>query len=267
MNNIVEYKQGTYDFSKVEEKVKEVTTDLSKYDFKNLVVDEDNKKEIKALRSKFNKEFKEYEDFRKSFKKEVLKPYEEFEEVYKPLADLFKQADVDLKEGISMIENEQIKEVVESTENYFKELIKDTPLDFLKYEQANLVIKLSDSKKSRETYLETFVERVKNDVCTIDTLKHKERVRVAYDSNGLDLNNAITSVNLAIEKEEEMKRVAELKNEVNDSEIIEVVENNPKMNNVAKEFTMTFEVTAPKHELSMIKEFMVKNHIKFKGVM
>lgn len=277
MNELIKYEQPTYDFSKVDEKVKEVTQELSKYNFDELVITEDNKSEIKKVRTKFGKEFKEFEDFRKQFKKNVMIPYDEFEKVYKPLSDLYKKADSDLKNGIAKIENQQINEVESWAKSYFTDLVNGSKVEFLNYEQANLVIKLSDSKKSRETLLQSFVNGVKSDVDTIDTLPNKERVRVAYEGNGLDLNKAITEVNLAIKREEEMKRLREEREELEQAKAEEVKPQEEKFMEqnifneevhapiVEEKLKITFTIEDTKENIIKVREFMRANGINYKG--
>ena len=72
----------------------------------SLVCTEETYKQVKQVRSELNKEFTELEDRRKEIKAQILKPYQDFEAVYKDCAgDLYKAADIKLRDKIAEVEN------------------------------------------------------------------------------------------------------------------------------------------------------------------
>ena len=82
----------------IEERVKNAT---------NLVCTEESIKTIKEIRAELNKDYKEFETKRKLVKEQVLKPYNDFEIVYKEcISDKFRNADLILKGKIDKVENE-----------------------------------------------------------------------------------------------------------------------------------------------------------------
>ena len=69
----------------IEEHLKELSTEIDKKveNAKSLICTEENVKTIKQVRADLNKEFKEVEQQRKTVKEQVLKPYNDFETIYK----------------------------------------------------------------------------------------------------------------------------------------------------------------------------------------
>ena len=72
----------------------------------SLICTEDTVKEVKKERAELNKEFTALENERKRVKSAILKPYEEFEAVYKEcVSAAYKAADETLKGKIADVEN------------------------------------------------------------------------------------------------------------------------------------------------------------------
>ena len=126
--------------AEIDEKVKSAVS---------LVCTEENVKVIKEIRANLNKESKEFEDKRKQVKSEIMKPYEEFESIYKEcISDKYKTADVELKNKIDSVENELKENKKAEVVNYFNEYLNSKNIDFVTFEKANINITLSASMKS-----------------------------------------------------------------------------------------------------------------------
>ena len=81
----------------IEEQLKKVSADIDERvkNATSLVCTEETVKMIKELRAELNKDYKEFEAQRKVVKEQVLKPYNDFEDIYKKcISDKFKNADL-----------------------------------------------------------------------------------------------------------------------------------------------------------------------------
>jgi len=76
----------------------------------SIEVTKDNIKEVKQMRADLRKQFDAIENQRKKVKQAILKPYDEFEKLYRTsITDVYKSADAELK---SRIESLSTKDVV-----------------------------------------------------------------------------------------------------------------------------------------------------------
>ncbi len=175
---------------------------------------EENKQDIKKLRTSLSKQFSALEEKRKGVKNAILGPYNEFEEVYKAcVTNIFKPADEQLKAKIAAVEDAQKKEKEEKAHKYFDEYVESKGIDFLTFENVGLTINLSISDKKCKDTIKAFVDRVAGDLALIDTQQHKEEILVEYKQS-LDVSKAITSVTTRhrlIEEEERKRAEAEAK--------------------------------------------------------
>ena len=175
---------------------------------------EENKQDIKKLRTSLSKQFSALEEKRKGVKNAILGPYNEFEEVYKEcVTNIFKPADEQLKAKIAAVEDAQKKEKEEKAHKYFDEYVESKGIDFLTFENVGLTINLSISDKKCKDTIKAFVDRVAGDLALIDTQQHKEEILVEYKQS-LDVSKAITSVTTRhrlIEEEERKRAEAEAK--------------------------------------------------------
>lgn len=175
---------------------------------------EDNKQEIKKLRTSLSKQFAALEEKRKGVKKAILDPYNAFEDIYKEcVTNIFKPADAKLKEKIAAVENAQKQEKEEKARKYFDEYVESKGIDFLTFENVGLTINLSISDKKCKDTITAFVDRVSGDLALIDTQQYKDEILVEYKES-LNVSKAITSVTTRhrlIEEEEKRRAEAEAK--------------------------------------------------------
>ena len=67
---------------------------------------EDTYKDIKKIKALLNKDFEVLEDLRKSVKRQILAPYEEFNAIYQAnVTDVFKPAERQLNAKIKLVED------------------------------------------------------------------------------------------------------------------------------------------------------------------
>ena len=222
-----------------------------------LVCTEENVKTIKEIRATLNKESKEYEDKRKQVKAEIMKPYEEFEAIYKEcISDKYKIADAELKNKIDSVENELKANKKAEVENYFDEYLSSKNIDFVTYEQANINITLSASMKSLKEQAKNFIDKIADDLNLIDTQEHKAEILVEYKQS-LNVSNAITTVTNRFKAIEEEKSKEIQRKE----EHVPTIDEVPQMSLDAPEIeeekiTLKFTVKGTRPQLKALKEFL-----------
>lgn len=196
----------------IEEHLKELSEEIEQKveNAKSLVCTEENVKVIKQIRADLNKEFKEVENQRKTVKEQILAPYMKFEEIYKIyIADKYKSADIDLKQKIDNTENELKKQKEQEIREYFEEYRIANNIDFVTFEQANINVTLTASKKALKEQVKKFIDEIVDDLKLIETQECKEEILVEYKQN-LNVSRAIQEVaNRHKLLEEERKRQEE----------------------------------------------------------
>lgn len=211
---------------------------------KSLVCTEDTYKQIKAVRADLNKEYAALEAKRKEIKKQILAPYEQFEQVYKECAgDLYASADRELAAKISEVENGLKAQKETDLVAYFAEYRESLGLneEMVKIADAGIKIGLSDSRKSLREKAAAFLDRIKADLTVIDTLTHGDEVLVEYKKNGFNLTGAMLIVenrHRMIEAERERKEAARAAEEARKAA-------EQKVQEAAQETVFTAPVAAP----------------------
>lgn len=213
----------------IEEQLRKVSEEIDEK-VKNavaLVCNEDTVKVVKDIRASLNKELKDFEDKRKQVKAEVLKPYEDFEKVYKEcIIDKYKTADMDLKNKIDSVENELKANKKAEVVNYFNEYLNSKNIDFVTFESANINVTLTASMKSLKEQAKNFIDKISDDLKLIDTQEHKAEILVEYKQS-LNVSQAITSVTNRFKAIEEEKRKLEKEQELQ-KEIVEIAKESDK---------------------------------------
>lgn len=215
----------------IEEQLRSVSTVIDERvkNATSLVCTEESVKTIKEIRAELNKDYKEFESKRKLVKEQVLKPYNDFENVYKEcISDKFRNADIILKGKIDNIENELKAKKEKEIKDYFEEYKEANNIDFITYGQARINVTLSASMKSLKEQAKSFIDKVVDDLKLIETQEHKTEILVEYKQT-LNVSQAITSVTNRFKAiEEEKKRQEELKQRQTE-EAQRIAEQNIKM--------------------------------------
>lgn len=259
----------------IEEHLKELSTEIDKKveNAKSLICTEENVKTIKQVRADLNKEFKEVEQQRKTVKEQVLKPYDDFETIYKQyISDKYKSADIALKQKIDNVENELKEQKEQEVKDYFEENKIANNIDFVTYEQANINVTLSASMKSLKEQAKTFIDKIVDDLKLIEIQECKEEILVEYKQN-LNVSKSIQDVanrhKLLEEekrKQEEQKVVHIQMNENHEitNQSYEELENifnrpleQPKEEKQEEILTLKFTVRGTKTKLKALKEFLI----------
>lgn len=199
----------------IEEHLKDLSTeiDVKVNNAKKLVCTEETVKTVKQVRADLTKDFKKLEEQRKTVKEQILAPYMQFEEIYKTyVSNRYKEADIDLKQKIDSTENELKKQKENEIKDYFEEYKTANNIDFINYEQANINVTLTASKKSLKEQAKKFIDEIVDDLKLIETQECKEEILVEYKQN-LNVSKSIQEVaNRHKLLEEEKKKQEELKN-------------------------------------------------------
>ena len=246
----------------------EVTAKVN--DAMSLVCTEDTIKKVKDIRSDLNKEFKDFEERRKSVKNAVMQPYNQFEAVYKEcVTELYKKADYDLKSKIDSVEMSIKAEKEKGVCDYFEELCRANNIDFLTFGMANINVTLSASRKSLMEQAKNFVDRVCDDLKLIEVQEHKDEVLFLYKKrDGFSFLNASKSITfvaekykaIEVEKTKEAERQAKVEAEQKAAKKVETIVETltPPKEVEEKEPIMTarFTVKGTRTQLKLLKEFL-----------
>lgn len=236
----------------------------------SLVCTEDTVKDVKKVRSDLNKELKDYEERRKAVKTAIMKPYNDFEEIYKDcISDTYKKADTELKRKIDSVENELKEQKKAEVKGYFDEYLTATGIDFVTFENANINVTLSASMKSLKEQAKAFVDKIVDDLNLIDTQEHKDEILYEYKQS-LNVSNAITMVAnrykaieeaKAREEERKAREQAEAEATAKVESVVEAVAP-PTVEPIAppveeeKTYTLKFTVRGTMSQLKALKEFL-----------
>lgn len=258
----------------IEEHLKSVKEDIQRRTdlAVSLVCTEDTIKEIKKTRSELNKEFTAYETARKEIKEQVMRPYNDFEAVYKDcISDIFKTADSTLKDRISEVEGEVKKAKEQDVVEYFNEYRVSKGIDFIDYEDAGIIITLTASKKSLKEQAKKFIDKVVEDIEFIQTLENNTEVLVEYKQclNITQAMRIVASRNALIAQEKEkaiqatkrqeqemeaVKKVEQIVAEATAEPLTPPIESKPV--EPEKQYTTTFKVTGTLEQLKQLKKFL-----------
>ena len=275
MNNLIEIKQLPI----IEEQLKSVSDEIDKKvkKAKKLICTEESVKIIKQVRADLNKEFKELEIQRKSVKEQILAPYMKFEEIYKTyISDKYKNADMDLKQKINDTENDIKKQKQKEIIDYFEEYKIANNIDFVNYEQANINVTLTASKKSLKEQVKVFIDKIIDDLKLIETQEYKEEILVEYKQN-LNVSKSIQEVNYRhkLLEEEKKKQLEEAQKQADISIKEQTLATKKALNNfIIKEptiekqeqeefFVLKFTVKATKTKLKELKEFLTNGGYEY----
>ena len=215
---------------------------------------DDTIKSLKATRAEYNRRKKEQDDAIKSVLDPVMIPINEVKEEYKTkLAVIFARVDDTLKTKIQAFEmrvkDEKKAELVE----YFNELTALNRIDFLKFEHLKIDVNISTTSKAYKEQINTFVQRVADDIMLIDSLDFAAEAMAEYKANGFNASGAITTIKARKEAEKlEADRIQVARTEKRETHI-------RGMNFVWKDLTKCF------HYISNENIFLTKSEIKTLG--
>lgn len=225
-----------------------------------LVVTEDNVKDIKKIRAELNKEYQDYEEKRKEIKRQILAPYEAFERDYKEMVALsFQAADTSLKRKIDASENVLKIAKIEELKEYFEELAEALQLSqFVKFEQLDIKVNLSDSMKKLMAQVDSKMKSIQNDIMLINLEPYKGDILVEYLT---DFNFARAKMLVLKRKEmatrfqQEQERVETVMQE--EKQRVEALEKEIIVPKITEELlTTSFKVQGTREQLIALREYI-----------
>lgn len=253
----------------IEEQLRSVSTVIDERvkNATSLVCTEESVKTIKEIRAELNKDYKEFESKRKLVKEQVLKPYNDFENVYKEcISDKFRNADIILKGKIDNVENELKSKKEKEIKEYFEEYKIANNIGFITYGQARINVTLSASMKSLKEQAKQFIDKIVDDLKLIETQEHKTEILVEYKQT-LNVSQAITSVTNRFKAIEEEKKKIEQEKELqkfvvdtakeSDKYSEQIILNSPSVEEKIEEIlTLKFTVRGTRTKLRELKKFL-----------
>lgn len=265
----------------IKQKLKELSNEIEEKlkNAENLVVTEENYKEIKSIRANLNKEFQELEDRRKEIKEQILEPYMQFDQEYKHLiANKYRLADLSLKNKINECENTLKDKKEQEIIEYFNELIASKHLeDCVSFDDLNISVGLSDTESKLRKLIDEKIEKIDTDITLITTNEDSEVAGLILNEYLKCWNYAqakLTALNIIrVEKENQEKLAKRMEQQEKEKSIVEtvdkVVDNSPEIvipeltKHEEEIFTTTFVVEGTKEQLIGLREYMNENNIKF----
>ena len=172
----------------------QVTSRIERLNIDGMLATEDTIQSMKSLRAELNNEIKNWEEQRKTIKKAVASPYQEFEEVYKTnIAEPYSGANTILKDKIGEFEDKVKNEKESNLRGYFSEYLIHEKIEFVTFENVGLSINLSKTEKAYRKDIDTFIEKIKDDLDLIKTTEFEAEILVQYKSS-LNVSASIKSV-------------------------------------------------------------------------
>ena len=239
----------------------------------SLVVNEETVKEVKQVRANLTKEFNELETQRKQVKNAIMQKYDEFEEIYKEnVSNLYKQADVTLKEKIDNVEQQLKQEKYDELELFARQHIEVNLLDnIIDFDDIPINITLSASMKSLKEQILEFIKKVDSDVKLIELEEYKDEILDLYKNNEftqfdftksklevINRHKRIEELKTRQLQKEEIdklnKQVAEQVNEIVAPK--EIIEDNDLI-------SVSFKVTGTKEQIKKIKDLIIELGVEY----
>lgn len=240
-------------------------------DAESMVCTEETVQAVKSFRADMRKEFDEVEALRKTVKKAVMGPYEQFEAVYKDCVTVaFRRADDACAGKVSEVETEQKRRCEEGLKDYFYELTAVHHLEWLEYERAGVKVDMASAKaktpkKLREQLLK-FVADVSEDIEAISAVENADEVLAEY-KQCLSVGQAIGTVLERHRRIEEERAAQEARKAVleQEAEAVRRVEAlaAPVVVEQPKIYECTFTVHTTMDKLKKLKAFLSAEEIPY----
>lgn len=269
INDLVVVKQLPEIFSQLDVASK-IITNMTK-DIDLVECTEENKQEVKKNVQMLRAMKTGFENKRKEIKKEINKPYEEFEDYYnKKIKGLLDNSINTLDIKVKDIEATQINEKRDELQEFLDQYREFYHIENIltSIDQVPIKINLTNSLKSLKEAIIKFCEKISNDLECICSEEFKEEILLEYQKNGFDYVNArLAIINRNKEKEALKKKLEQVEKVVKEEEKIEEkVEEIIKPVEVVEEeeLEITFTVKATRTKLRELKEFMKDKEIEYK---
>ena len=160
----------------------------------SLACTEETLKVVKERRAALNRDRKDLDVRRMAVKKQIMQPFEDFDEVYKEcVTDVYGPADEALKGKITDVEAGLKADKEKKVKDYFAEMVKASGVEWVTYEDVGVAVTLTASLKSLKAKVKEYVEKVAADVACINGMENAPEIMAEYKLCG-SLAVAINSV-------------------------------------------------------------------------
>lgn len=239
--------------------------------YKNAVYTEETIKEAKGDRAKLNKLSKAINDKKVEIKKEVLKPYEDFENKTKELISMITEAtnniDTQIKSFEDKQKNKKLQNIVAFFENNSEELKEMLNFDKIYNPKwLNTTYKMSDI----EDEIKHVINKSRQDLEVIKTLNTEfEDILIDFYFKTLNLTETMgekTRIEEQKKKIEEINKQKELLNAKKNKSFAKEPENNQNTKQIPYNQELQqldFRVWVTQEQKFYLREFLVKNNIKY----
>lgn len=253
----------------------------------DMVVTDENRKEVKKIRAELNKEFKAFEDQYKKIKSEVLEPWLKVEAAYKEnIKEKYSAADKTLKTRIDEIENELKEEKAEKLKKWYMEYAAALNVSsFAIWPIPDLKIGLTESDKKLRDGAKAYIDGIVSDLELIETQEHAAEIMAEYKLS----RNASAAIKAVVDrkereaaeaeaarereaaKAEEMKRQAEFAQATQPETIApaataEAIEPPTVEQPEQPEQYIAFKVYGSREKMKAVIDFMRSNKIRFEQI-
>lgn len=196
----------------------------------SLACTEETLKVVKERRAALNRDRKDLDARRMVVKKQIMQPFEDFDEVYKEcVTDVYGPADEALKGKITDVEAGLKADKEKKVKDYFAEMVKASGVEWVTYEDVGVAVTLTASLKSLKAKVKEYVEKVAADVACINGMENAPEIMAEYKLCG-SLAVAINSVSqrkdrIAREEAERKQRLeAQLRAQEAEKAVLDVAE-------------------------------------------
>lgn len=232
----------------------------------SLACTEETLKVVKERRAALNRDRKDLDVRRMAVKKQIMQPFEDFDEVYKEcVTDVYGPADEALKGKITDVEAGLKADKEKKVKDYFAEMVKASGVEWVTYEDVGVAVTLTASLKSLKTKVKEYVEKVAADVACINGMENAPEIMAEYKLCG-SLAIAINSVSqrkdrIAREEAERKQRLeAQLRAQEAEKAVLDVAEEElsaPQVMNAKFAFMgRTFQCRGTLTQLRELKSFV-----------
>lgn len=174
-------------------------------------VTEENVKTTKKMLATVNKRVNELEDSRKSVKKELLAPYEEFERQVKQIVSVVKEADTMVRQQVKALEEQEREEKRQDIISLWVKRINAYPelldlftyLDFIDNKHMN---KTTSLNKVEEEIVQ-FMETAKQAVALINDLEDSKEILVEY----VQCKNPVQAIQIVRDRKNKLAELSDHK--------------------------------------------------------
>ena len=252
-------------------KLEQLSTEIKeKVDNANkLVVNEETVKEVKQVRANLTKEFNELENQRKQVKKAIMAKYDEFEEIYAlNVSNLYKQADLELKDKIDKVEStlkeEKKEEIFDFAMEYF---VANNLQDYVTFDDIGLNVTLSASMKSLKEQVIDFCEKIKQDLELIKMEQYRDEILYEYKQNHNFAESKMTVVNRHKAMQQfaaaAMEQVTKAAEDLEKAEKLQKVEPKEEISVPEEIEEWAFTIKATRTQVKKLKEWLENEQIEY----